>query len=125
MVSSKRAARLNSLLKEVISEVIRDDVRNPKVSEFLTITNVEITKDLQFAKVFISIIGTEESRQETLKALKSAAKYIGFTASKKVVLRHFPKLSFYLDDSVENYSRVENILKRIQDEKEQRASQTS
>lgn len=55
----KRTDRLNSLLKEVISEVIRKDVRNPHVNELVTVTRVNISRDLRHAKVFISVIGTE------------------------------------------------------------------
>ncbi|MCB1119463.1 MAG: ribosome-binding factor A, partial [Chlamydiia bacterium] len=55
----KRTDRLNTLLREVISDVIRKEIRNPKVSELLTVTRVEITKDLKFAKVYISVIASE------------------------------------------------------------------
>ena len=88
----KRTTRLNSLLKEVISEVIKKDVGNPNISKLTTITKVEITKDLHQAKVFISIIGTPEEKTKTLKALESASSFISIKASKKVVMKYFPSL---------------------------------
>ncbi len=72
-MTGKRTDRLNSLLKEVISEVIRRDVRNPHVTELVTVTRVQISKDLHHAKVFISVIGSEQDKVETIEALKSAA----------------------------------------------------
>ncbi|MCH9630889.1 MAG: Ribosome-binding factor A [Chlamydiia bacterium] len=113
---TRRTDRLNSLLKEVISDVIRKEVSHPKVSEFLTVTSVDITKDLHFAKVFVSVIGTQEEKKDTVSALESASGFIAVLASKQVVLRHFPSLTFKLDDSVDAHIRIDTILKDIRDE---------
>lgn len=116
----QRVDRLNSLLKEVISEVIKRDVKNPHVSELVTVTNVQITKDLHHAKVYISVIGNELTKQDTLLGLEASAGFIGFTASKKVVLRYFPTLQFVLDDGVSQHMRIEELLHEITDERSQR-----
>ncbi len=116
----KRTDRLNSLLKEVISEVIRRDVRNPHVAELITVTRVEITKDLHYAKVYISVIGTDEQKKETLTALQSAAGFIAVNSSQKVVMRYFPELTFKLDDSVEKHMRIEELLYKVNRERETR-----
>lgn len=116
----QRTDRLNSLLKEVISEVIHKDVRNPHMCHFITVTRVDITKDLHYAKVYISIIGSEEQKQETLKALESAAGFIAVNASKKVVMRYFPELRFILDDSVDKHMRIQTLLGEIKSEREAR-----
>lgn len=117
----QRTDRLNSLLKEVISDVIRKDVRNPHVNELITVTRVEITKDLRYAKVYISVIGNETDKEETLKALQTAAGFIAVTASKKVVIRYFPELTFKLDDSVDKHMRIEKLLGEISNERESRS----
>ena len=78
-----RIVRLNSLLKEVISEVIHRDVRNPLVNQFVTVTSVDITKDLQHAKVHISVIGSQEEKDQTIRALQSAAGFIADTILQK------------------------------------------
>lgn len=116
----QRTDRLNSLLKEVISEVIKRDVRNPHVTELVTVTRVQITKDLHYAKVFISVIGSEQQKTETLQALQSAAGFIAVNASHKVVMRYFPELTFKLDDSVEKHMRIEKLLGEIGKERESR-----
>lgn len=109
----QRTDRLNSLLKEVISDVIRRDVRNPHVNELVTVTRVDITKDLHYAKVYISVIGTEEEKKETINALQSAAGFIAVNSSKKVVMRYFPSLTFKIDDAVDKHMRIETILNEI------------
>lgn len=117
-----RIVRLNSLLKEVISEVIHRDVRNPHVNQFVSVTSVDITKDLQHAKVYISIIGTPKEKEDTIKALQSAAGFIAIQASKKVVMRYFPSLTFKLDTTVDQQMRIDSLLDQIKEEQDLRKS---
>ncbi|MEM8727793.1 MAG: 30S ribosome-binding factor RbfA [Chlamydiota bacterium] len=117
---TKRTRRLNSLLKEVLSEVIRKKVRNPNVAELTTVTAVDISKDLRHAKVYISVIGTDTARKQTVETLESAAGFIGILASKKVVMRHFPTLTFRPDTSVDKQMKIDSLLKEIHEEEESR-----
>lgn len=119
----QRTDRLNSLLKEVISEVIHRDVRNPHLNEFVSITRVDITKDLHYAKVYVSIIGTDEQKRESIAALESAAGFIAVNASKKVVMRYFPELRFILDDSVDKHMRIQKLLTDISEERDARSKE--
>ncbi len=119
-MGAKRVDRLNSLLREVISEVIRDDVRNPDVNELSTVMRVDITRDLRYAKVYVSIIGDEKVRKSTIEALQSASGFIGVNASKKVTMRYFPELTFVLDTGVDKQMQIEETLARINEEREQR-----
>lgn len=116
----RRTVRLNSLLKEVISDVIRKDVRNPHVNELVTVTRVDITDDLRHAKVYVSIIGDDIVKKETIAALQSAAGFIAVQSSKLIVIRYFPELMFRLDDSVDKQMRIEQILGQINDERNKR-----
>jgi ribosome-binding factor A len=116
----KRIERLNSLLKEVISEVVMRDVRNPHVPELVTITRVDISNDLHYAKVYISVIGSSQDKEQTIKALQSAAGFIAVNASKKVVMRYFPALTFKLDNSVDEHLKIDALLGKIHDEQKSR-----
>jgi len=117
---TKRTDRLNSLLKQVISEVVTRDVRNPKVNTLVTITEVDISKDLHNARVYVSVIGTNEDKKQTLAALQSAAGFISVHASKKITIRYFPTLTFYLDSSVEEHLHIDALLEKIHDEEKHR-----
>jgi len=118
-----RVDRINSLLKEVISEVIRKDVKHPDVHELITVTRVETSKDLRHARVYVSVIGSDKDKNATLEALIQAAGFIAVNSSKKVTMRYFPELKFKLDDSVEKQMRIEELLKEIGDERETRAGE--
>lgn len=119
-MSERRIQRLNSLLKQVISDVILKEVKNPHLTRLLTITNVEITKDLQHAKVFVSVIGEEAAKKKALSLLQASAGFIAVSSSKQVVLRTFPQLTFVLDESVDRQIRIETLITRIQDERASR-----
>lgn len=119
-MENKRIHRLNSLLKEVISEVVTRDVKNPHVATLVTITRVDISSDLHYAKVFASVIGTPEQKRQTIDALQSAAGFIAIQASKKVVLRYFPSLQFKLDSSVDEQAHIDDLLVKIRQEQNSR-----
>jgi ribosome-binding factor A len=116
----ERTVRLNSLLREVLSDVIRGKVKNPKVSQLVTVTRVAITRDLRYAKVYISTIGENKEREETMEALNSAKGFIAITAAKEVRMRHFPELTFLYDDGVEKQARIDSLLHEVSKEREKR-----
>lgn len=116
-MKKNRLARVNSLLKEVIFEVIQKEVRNPNVSTFVAVTNVDTSADLHHAKVSISLIASDEEKARVLAALQSAAGFIAVHAAKKVQLRYFPELSFKLDTSLDEHLRIQQILSDIEKER--------
>ncbi|MCB1117311.1 MAG: 30S ribosome-binding factor RbfA [Chlamydiia bacterium] len=121
-MESKRIKRVNSLLKEVISEVIRRDVQNPHISQFLTITGVDVAKDLHHAIVHVSVMGPDLEKNQTIEALNNSAGYISSLASKQVVLRFFPSLKFKLDTSLDEHMRIEELIQDIQQKRDEQQS---
>lgn len=113
----QRLARVNSLLKEVIFEVIRKEVRNPHVTTFVSVTDVDTSADLHHAKVSISLVASEEEKHQIISALNSAAGFIAVHAAKKAQLRYFPELSFKLDTSLDEHMRIQKILSDIEKER--------
>lgn len=119
-MKKNRLNRVNSLLKEVIFEVIQKEVRNPHVNKFVTVMSVDTSADLHHAKVSISIIGTDAEKEKILAALQSAAGFIAVNAAKKVKLRYFPSLIFKIDTSADEFMRIETILSDLEKERSSR-----
>jgi ribosome-binding factor A len=90
------------------------------ISELITITHVSITKDLRHAKVYFSVIGDNVDKAKTMALLEDSAKQITHIASRKVVMRYFPQLQFILDEGVDNQMRVEELLQKITEERDER-----
>ena len=117
----KRTIRLNSLLKEVISEVMQKElVHNPNISPLTSVIKVDVAPDLHQAKIYISIIGTQKEKEQTLKALQKAAGYISSRASKQVSMHYFPSLTFLLDTQAEDFFKIDTILDTIKEEQKTR-----
>ena len=116
-MKKNRLERVNSLLKEVIFEVIQREVKNPHIKTFITVTKVETSADLHHAKVSISLICPEEEKPKVIAALQSAAGFIAVHASKKVELRYFPELTFKLDNSLDEFIRIQELLGKIEKER--------
>lgn len=124
-MKKNRLSRINSLLKEVIFDVIQKQVRNPHVNLFVSVTRVETSPDLYHAKVYVSLIGTDDEKNKVLTALESAAGFIAVNASKQVQLRHFPTLTFRIDTSAEEHMKIQKILSDIEKERLSRPHETN
>jgi len=124
-VKKNRLERVNSLLKEVIFEVIQKDVRNPHINTFVTVTKVETSPDLHHAKVSISLLCPDSEKPKIISALQSAAGFIAVHASKKVELRYFPQLTFRLDTALEEHLKIQEILGKIERERLSRSEHPS
>lgn len=116
-MKKNRLSRINSLLKEVIFEVIQREVRNPHVTTFVSVTRVDTSADLHHAKVYISMIGTDAEKAKVLAALQTAAGFIAVHAADKVEMRYFPNLIFKLDTAAEEHMKIQKILDDIEKER--------
>ena len=106
---SVKIERINDNLQEAISYIIFQEVKNPNI-KFVTITAVNTTSDLSYAKVYFTTLG---DKQETLKALKSAKGFIRNELKEKVELRNIPELEFVYDESIEYGQKIEEKIKEI------------
>ena len=110
---TRRTERLNELIREEISELIRRQAKDPRLDCFLTVTKVNASPDLRNAKVFISIMGTEEEKREAMNGLASASGFFHRELMKRLSLRRTPQLSFHQDDSIERAAHVLDLMKEI------------
>jgi ribosome-binding factor A len=108
-----RIERLNSLFRQEISDLVQRQVKDPRLGSFVSITAVEISKDMRYAKVFISRLGTDTEKKETITALESACGFIRHELSERLKARRIPELSFRLDDTIEKANRVLRIIDEI------------
>ncbi|WP_409292342.1 30S ribosome-binding factor RbfA [Peribacillus sp. SCS-26] len=109
---SLRANRVGEQMKKELSEIIGRKIKDPRIG-FVTVTDVEVTGDLQQAKVYISVLGDEEQRQNTLKGLAKAKGFIRSEIGQRIRLRKTPEIFFEFDESVDYGNRIENLLTQI------------
>ena len=108
-----RVERLNSFLRQEISDIVQRYIKDPRLGTFVSVTSVEITKDMRYAKVFISRYGTDLEKADTIKALESASGYIRHELGERMKTRRIPELSFRLDNTMEKAAKVLKIINDI------------
>lgn len=110
---SRRVERLNDLIRSEISDLLRREVKDPRLSGFVTITHVDTSVDLRYSKVFVSVMGTEEERKEAFAGLAAASGFLRRQLRGRLTLRRVPELDFHNDDSIERGGRVLKLIKEV------------
>ncbi|HOB20649.1 MAG TPA: 30S ribosome-binding factor RbfA [Candidatus Atribacteria bacterium] len=113
-----RIDRINEEIRKDVIEIIRDLVKDPRISEMSTVTKVETTKDLRYAKVYVSVLGSEEERLNTIEGLKSAAGFIRKELGSRLEVRYIPELQFVLDNSIAYSVEISRKLNELRLEQE-------
>ena len=118
--NSVKNTRVNGEVMRVLAEVIRSEIKDPRINPMTSAVAVEVAPDLKTCKAWISVLGNEESQKDTLAGLKSAEGYIRNQLARKINLRNTPEIRFIIDQSIEygvNMSRMIDEVNRADDEK--------
>lgn len=104
-----RMRRVDEALRSVLSDAITKDLKDPRVG-FVTVTGVKTSPDLKHARVYVSVLGDAQTRQDTLQGLASAHGFLQSRVAAELSLKHTPALSFEYDDSVDRGMRISQLL---------------
>ena len=118
MAGGVRPERVQEAIRQEVSNIVQFELRDTRLG-FVTITNVDLTKDLRFAKIYCSVLENEK-KKSTLAALKSAKGYIKSIIGDRIKLRFTPEIVFELDESYDHTRNVQDILNKINAEKKER-----
>jgi ribosome-binding factor A len=108
-----RIERVGNLIRDEISELLQRQVKDPRLGNFVTVTEVSISPDLRYAKVFISCIGSEEIKRDSLSGLAAATGFLRSQLAKRLRLRRIPELSFHWDDSIERGAHLLQLIDEV------------
>ncbi len=111
-----RPEKVAHLMRREVAEILQQRLRDPRISAMVSVTDVEVTHDLSFAKVYVSIMGSPEERASTLEALAHAAGFVRHELGPRLGLREVPEVRFIHDESLDRGARVEELLKRLHDD---------
>ena len=113
----RRTDRVSVLIQRELSDIIQRELKDPRVG-FCTISQVQVSTDLRYADVKVSVVGDERQKRKSITGLKSAAGFLRREVVQRIGLRHAPELRFELDDSVDQLMRIDRLLKRIHTQEE-------
>ncbi|RLQ95702.1 30S ribosome-binding factor RbfA [Falsibacillus albus] len=112
---SHRTNRVGEQMKKELGDIIGRKIKDPRIG-FVTVTDVEVSGDLQQAKVYITVLGDDDQKENTLKGLAKAKGFIRSEIGQRIRLRKTPELIFEFDESIDYGNRIESLLKGIQDD---------
>lgn len=99
--NSVKNIRVNSEVQREMSQIIREDLKDPRIHPMTSVMSVEVTPDLKFAKIFVSVMGDDEAKEKTMQGLKKSASFARHQLARRMNLRNTPELTFVLDTSIE------------------------
>ena len=115
MADNKKVERLRQIILKDVSQIIQNDLKNTKRG-FVTITDVKLTNDLSLATIYVNFLGSEDREQSGLETLKKSKGFIRSELAKKLSIRKVPELKFVIDKSLAQGNRIEELLRKINEE---------
>lgn len=108
----KRSAQVGEAIQREISAIIEREINDPRIG-FITVTRVDCTPDLRYARVYVSILGDDKKIQENLNGLQSAKKFVRKLIGERIRLRYTPEIEFRLDQSIREGAKIDAIMKEL------------
>ena len=119
MANSRRVARVAAVIKREVSQMLLSEIKDDRVGAgMVSVTDVDVSGDLQHAKIFVSIYGTDEAREETMEGLESSVNYVRKELGSRMQLRRTPTVKFFEDRSLERGDNMLNLLDKISQERQ-------
>lgn len=115
---TRRTERINDLLREELSDLLRRQVKDPRLGGLVTVTEVDVSPDIRHARVFISVMGSEEEREDAFQALEAARPFLRRQLGKRLSMRRTPDLSFHRDDTLERGARLLALIQEATSQEE-------
>ena len=114
---NRRADRVAEAIREEVATFLAEDVKDPRVVGLVTVTGVDVTRDLRQAKIYVSVMGSDTERAATFDGLNSVAAHLRSRVGRALRLRLAPEITFRPDESIARAARIESLLAQIKDGK--------
>lgn len=111
--NSVKNIRINSEVQREMSQIIREEIKDPRVHPMTSVMRAEVTPDLKYAKIFISVLGSDEEKEKTMEGLKKSASFARGMLARRMNLRNTPEITFVLDNSIEYGVKMSKIIDEV------------
>ena len=118
-MANYRGGRINEEVRREVSVIIRDEIKDPRMTAMVSITSVKVSKDLKYAKVFVSILNAENT-ETSFENLKKSAGYIRTEIAKRINLRITPEIIFEIDNSMEYGAKMDKLIEEVRKQDEEK-----
>ncbi|GAA0122089.1 MAG: 30S ribosome-binding factor RbfA [Clostridium argentinense] len=111
-----RSGRINEEIKRDVSNTIQNKIKDPRLTAMISVTDVDVSKDLSYAKIYVSIFGNEKEKKDSYLALKNSAGFIRKEIAKNVKIRHIPEVIIELDETLDKAQHLDSLLEQIKEQ---------
>lgn len=118
MASYNRTRRIGEEIRKIVSTMLINGIKDPRINSMVSVTDVEVTSDLSYAYIYVSILGGDE--ESTLQGLKAAESYIRREIGRSIKIRHIPQIIFKVDDSLIKGMYMDNLIKQVSQREQQK-----
>jgi ribosome-binding factor A len=119
-MKSRRQIQVADEIREIMSVLLQRELKDPRIG-FVTITEVDVTSDFKYAKIFVSVMGTPEEKRDTMTALTSSRGFVRRELASRMTIRFVPEITFKLDQSIEHSDNINRLLNELRQADEERA----
>ena len=116
----KRINRISEEVRKTVSELLTREIKDPRIGPMTSVTKVEVTNDLRYANIFVSVLGDKKVKEETLEGLESAKGFIRREIGNRIDLRYVPEPIFHLDESIERGIYMSKLIEKVNKEDEKK-----
>jgi ribosome-binding factor A len=116
----KRINRISEEVRKTVSELLTREIKDPRIDPMTSITKVDVTRDLRYANIYVSVLGDKEVKEDTLKGLESAKGFIRKEIGNKIDLRYVPEPIFHLDETIEQGLYMSKLIEKVNKEDEEK-----
>lgn len=120
MKTNNRLSRINDEIMKELSQIIRAELKDPRIGAMTSVIRTETTQDLKYCKVFVSVLGDEKEKESVMQGLENAGGFIRRLIAQRINLRYTPELRFKLDESAEYAIHMDELFSKISREREER-----
>lgn len=119
-MKAKRINRISEEIRKIVSELLTNGLKDPRINTMTTVTKVRVTGDLRYANIYVSVLGDKFVKEETLEGLESAKGFIRKEIGSRMDLRYVPEPIFHLDESIEQGIYMSKLIEKVKEEDEEK-----
>ena len=109
----RRGGRVNHTIQRELGILIAEELNDPRLSPMTSVTHVDVNRDLSIAKVYVTVLGTDAEREDSLEALRSATTRLQMLISQRIEIRKMPRLTFILDDQLQTGADMDQLIDKV------------
>ncbi len=123
-MNDKRINRISEEVRKIVSELLMREIKDPRIDPMTSVTKVQVTRDLRYANIYVSVLGNKDVKEDTLQGLENAKGFIRKEIGSRIDLRYVPEPKFHLDETIEQGIYMSKLIEKVNKEDQEKRGNT-